>query len=81
VQHIGLQIEQVAALVALVLAVAVPLYGVGVRGGPVLLPIAGVSGPPLAGAFAADLTILGVRNQFLRAAISAAALLAGRSLT
>src|SRR5215467_9202345 len=64
-----------AALVALALAGPVPLHRFRVRR-PVLSPIVGVIVAPLAGAFAADLAILGIRNQFLFAAVGATALLA-----
>jgi hypothetical protein len=66
-----------AALVALALADQVALHCFRVRR-PVLPPVAGVIAAPLAGAVATDLAILGIRNQFLSAAVGAATLLAGR---
>jgi hypothetical protein len=54
----------------------VPLDGLRVRR-PILSPVSGVIGAPFAGALAANLAVLGVRNQLLLAAVGTAALLAG----
>ena len=68
---------QAAPKVAPALPGTVPFHRLRM-GGAVLLPIAGVIATPFTGTLAADLAVLGVRDQLLFAVVAATTLLASR---